>query len=76
MDKNTNKIVSVKNHKNKSDANTMDEAHQTFLNSKEVCRRSESSSFMNSCKENAATNCDEINMQIFNKFANQGRLSS
>ena len=74
MDKNTNSIVSVANHHNKSGTKKirLDEAHENFPNSNTVCG---SSIFGDLCKENSSKLCNEKNMKIFNRFAKQGECS-
>ena len=74
MDKNTNSIVSVSNHQNKSDAKKLrlDETRQKFSNSNTVCGSSKNSIFAGLCRESSAEICDEENMKIFNTFAKQG----
>ena len=75
MDKNTNSIVSVANHHNKSGTKKirLDEALEKFPHSNTVCG---SSIFGTLCKENGAKICYERNMEIFNRFANRGELTS
>ena len=71
MDRNTNKIVSVENHQNKTDVEELklDEFHQKFPTSDMVCRNY---IFANLCRENGAKMCDEKNMGIFNTYSKQG----
>ena len=71
MDRNTNKIVSIENHQNKSDVEKLklDEFHQKFPNSNMICRNS---IFANLCRENGAKIRDEKNMRIFNTYSKQG----
>ena len=74
MDKNTNSIVVVANHRNTSDAKKLklDEAHHKFSNSNTICRSYRNSVFAGLCKESSGKICDEKNMKIFNRFAKQG----
>ena len=73
MDKNTNSIIAVANHQNKSDAKILrlDEAHQKYPNSNTICRSSKNSSFAGVCKESSAKICDEKNMKTFKIFPKQ-----
>ena len=71
MDKNTNGIVSVTNHQNKSGTKKirLDEAYKNFPYSNTICGNY---IFANLCKESSAKTCDEKNRKIFNGFAKQG----
>ena len=77
MDRNTNQRASVEDHQDKPDVKKikLEEAHQKFPRSNEVCSSSKSCGFANLCRENGAKICDEKNMRIFNRFAKQGEWS-
>ena len=71
MDRNTNEIVSVENHQNKTDVEklNLNEINQKFPNSNMVCRNF---IFANLSRENGAKMCDEKKMGIFNTYSKQG----
>ena len=74
MGKNTNKIVSVKNHQNKTDVKEIKlvETHQRLVNNNLVFDESQNPNFMNLCKDKVAKGCDKKNMQIFKGITEKG----
>ena len=72
MGKNTNKIVSVKNHQNKTDDKKirLEETNLFLPNSNSVCTSSTRSIYVNLCKEKNAKGYNKKNMQIFERLSN------
>ena len=74
MANNTNKIMPVKNHPDKTDVKKikLNDTQQRLFNSNADIDDSQNPYFVNLCTEKVAKGCDEKNMQIFKGLSEKG----